>query len=129
MIAIILSEYFILMSVKLRDTCLTMGFFRSWKSVPVASGVRFNTFAGFDIRLSPNKKTMLPRQEIQRDQVAGLRTGWLGCRAIARRLGRSVSTISRELRRSSTKSGSYRSHLADGGYMIAGSFQACWKRM
>jgi transposase, IS30 family len=54
----------------------------------------------------------------ERDQVASLRSEGLGCRAIARRLGRSASTISRELRRNSTESGRYRPHLADGGYML-----------
>jgi transposase, IS30 family len=52
------------------------------------------------------------------DQIAGLRADGLGCRAIARRLGRSASTISRELRRNALESGCYRPHVADGAYML-----------
>jgi transposase, IS30 family len=54
----------------------------------------------------------------ERDQFANLRSEGLGCNAIARRLGRSASTISRELRRNACESGSYRPHLADGAYML-----------
>jgi transposase, IS30 family len=54
----------------------------------------------------------------ERDYLANLRSEGLGCNAIARRLGRSASTISRELRRNACESGSYRPHVADGGYML-----------
>jgi transposase, IS30 family len=58
----------------------------------------------------------LTREE--RDQIAELRSEGLGCNAIARRLGRSASTISRELRRNVLESGCYRPHVADGAYML-----------
>jgi transposase, IS30 family len=58
----------------------------------------------------------LTRQE--RDQIAEFRSEGLGCNAIARRLGRSASTISRELRRNALESGGYRPHVADGTYML-----------
>jgi transposase, IS30 family len=58
----------------------------------------------------------LTREE--RDHLANLRSEGLGCNAIARRLGRAASTISRELRRNACESGSYRPHVADGGYML-----------
>jgi transposase, IS30 family len=58
----------------------------------------------------------LTREE--RDQLANLRSEGLGCNAIARALGRSASTISRELRRNALESGAYRPHLADGAYML-----------
>lgn len=58
----------------------------------------------------------LTREE--RDRIAeGLAEG-LGCSAIARRLGRSASTISRELGRNALESGSYRPHVADGACML-----------
>jgi len=54
----------------------------------------------------------------ERDQIASLRSeGCSCCRAIARQLHRSASTISRELRRNALDSGAYRPHLADGSYM------------
>jgi transposase, IS30 family len=58
----------------------------------------------------------LTREE--RDQLANLRSEGLGCNAIARRLGRSASTISRELRRNALESGCYRPQVADGAYML-----------
>lgn len=58
----------------------------------------------------------LTREE--RDQLASFLAEGLGCSAIARRLGRAISTISRELRRNSAESGSYRPHTADGAYML-----------
>jgi IS30 family transposase len=58
----------------------------------------------------------LEREE--RDEIATLRAQGLGVRAVARALNRSASTISRELRRNACDSGSYRPHVADGGYML-----------
>jgi IS30 family transposase len=54
----------------------------------------------------------------ERDRLAGLRTGGLSLRAIAKALGRAASTISRELRRNGLDSGAYRPHAADGAYML-----------
>jgi IS30 family transposase len=54
----------------------------------------------------------------ERDEIATLRAQGLGVRAVARELNRSASTISRELRRNACDSGSYRPHVADGGYML-----------
>ena len=54
----------------------------------------------------------------ERDQIASLKSEGLGCRAIARQLNRSASTISRELRRNALESGGYRPHVADGAYML-----------
>ena len=54
----------------------------------------------------------------ERDEIATLRSKGLGVRAISRELNRSASTISRELRRNACDSGSYRPHVADGGYML-----------
>jgi IS30 family transposase len=58
----------------------------------------------------------LTREE--RDRIAGFLADGLGCNAIARWLGRSASTISRELRRNALESGCYRPHVADGAYML-----------
>ena len=54
----------------------------------------------------------------ERDRLAGLLAEGLSVRAIARALGRSPSTISREIRRNALESGAYRPHLADGAYML-----------
>ncbi len=54
----------------------------------------------------------------ERDQIASLRSEGRGCRAIARQLCRSASTVSRELRRNALDSGAYRPHVADGSYML-----------
>jgi IS30 family transposase len=54
----------------------------------------------------------------ERDRIAGLKAEGLSLRAIARALGRSASTISRELKRNALGSGAYRPHMADGAYML-----------
>jgi transcriptional regulator with XRE-family HTH domain len=54
----------------------------------------------------------------ERDRIAGLKADGLSLRAIGRALGRSASTISRELRRNALDSGAYRPHIADGAYML-----------
>lgn len=54
----------------------------------------------------------------ERDQFPSLRADGLGYQAIARALGRSPSTISRELRPNALDSASYRPHGADGGYVL-----------
>jgi IS30 family transposase len=58
----------------------------------------------------------LTREE--RDRLAEFRSEGLGCNAITRRLVRSASTTSRELRCNALESGSYRPHLAEGAYML-----------
>lgn len=52
-----------------------------------------------------------------RDQIAVLLVGGHNNTSIARILGRSPSTISRELKRNSLQSGRYSARIADGGYM------------
>ncbi len=52
-----------------------------------------------------------------RDQIAVLLVGGHNNASIARMLGRSPSTISRELKRNSLQSGRYSARIADGGYM------------
>ena len=54
----------------------------------------------------------------ERDRLADLRADGLSLRAIAKALGRAVSTISRELRRNALDSGAYRPHVADGAYLL-----------
>ncbi|MDR9395774.1 MAG: IS30 family transposase [Roseovarius sp.] len=54
----------------------------------------------------------------ERDRLAGLLAEGLSLRAIGRALGRSPSTISREIRRNALDSGAYRPHRADGAYML-----------
>lgn len=52
-----------------------------------------------------------------RDQIAVLLVAGHNNASIARMLGRSPSTISRELKRNSLQSGRYSAQIADGGYM------------
>jgi len=52
-----------------------------------------------------------------RDQIAVLLVAGHNNASIARMLGRSPSTISRELKRNSLQSGRYSARIADGGYM------------
>ena len=52
-----------------------------------------------------------------RDQIAVLLVAGHNNTSIARSLGRSPSTISRELKRNSLQSGRYSARIADGGYM------------
>jgi IS30 family transposase len=52
-----------------------------------------------------------------RDRLAELRAMGMGTRAAARELGRSPSTISRELRRNALPRGCYRPDYADGSYL------------
>ena len=54
----------------------------------------------------------------ERDRIAELKTDGLLLRVIGRTLGRSASTISRELRRNALDSGGYRPHVADGSYLL-----------
>ncbi len=54
----------------------------------------------------------------ERDRLADLRADGFSLRSIAKALGRSASTISRELRRNALDSGAYRPHVADGAYML-----------
>jgi IS30 family transposase len=54
----------------------------------------------------------------ERDQIAELKAGGLSLRAIALRLRRAASTISRELRRNALDSGAYRPQVADGAYLL-----------
>ena len=54
----------------------------------------------------------------ERDQIAELKAEGLSLRAIALRLRRAASTISRELRRNALESGAYRAHIADGAYLL-----------
>ena len=54
----------------------------------------------------------------ERDRLADLMADGLSLRSIAKALGRSASTISRELRRNALDSGAYRPHVADGAYML-----------
>jgi IS30 family transposase len=59
----------------------------------------------------PRSDRYLSQEE--RLQTADLRLGGAGVRAIAKALGRSPSTISRELRRNASASGSYRPYAAE----------------
>jgi IS30 family transposase len=52
-----------------------------------------------------------------RDQVAGMRAAGLALGEIASAIGKSKSTISRELRRNALDSGGYSAGVADGAYM------------
>ena len=54
----------------------------------------------------------------ERDQIADLKADGLSIRAIALRLGRAGSTISRELRRSVLEGGTYRPVPAEGTYLL-----------
>jgi transposase, IS30 family len=54
----------------------------------------------------------------ERDRIAEFLADGFGCSTIARRLGRAISTISRELRRNALDSGVYRPHVADGAYLL-----------
>jgi IS30 family transposase len=54
----------------------------------------------------------------ERDRIAELKADGASLRAIARVIGRAVSTISRELGRNALDSGAYRPHVADGAYML-----------
>ena len=53
----------------------------------------------------------------ERDQICALRSAGSSIRSIARALGRSPSTISRELNRNRQESGAYRARYADGSYL------------
>ena len=53
----------------------------------------------------------------ERDQICALRSVGSSIRSIARALGRSPSTISRELNRNRQESGAYRARYADGSYL------------
>ena len=52
-----------------------------------------------------------------RDQIAGMLAAGLEQKQIAEALGKSKSTISRELRRNALDSGGYSAAIADGAYM------------
>ena len=54
----------------------------------------------------------------ERDQIAALKADGLGVRAIAAAIGRSGSTISRELRRNALDGGAYRPVPAEGAYLL-----------
>ena len=54
----------------------------------------------------------------ERDQIADLKAVGSGVQAIAAALGRSASTISRELRRNALDSGAYRPVPAEGAYLL-----------
>lgn len=54
----------------------------------------------------------------ERDQIADLKAAGSGVRAIAAALGRSGSTISRELRRNALDGGAYRPVPAEGAYLL-----------
>ncbi|MEM6549244.1 MAG: helix-turn-helix domain-containing protein, partial [Pseudomonadota bacterium] len=54
----------------------------------------------------------------ERDRIAVLRSAGTGVRAIADALGRSASTISRELRCNACPRGAYRPQVADGAYLL-----------
>jgi transposase, IS30 family len=54
----------------------------------------------------------------ERDQIADLNSVGSGVQAIAAALGRSASTISRELRRNALDSGAYRPIPAEGAYLL-----------
>ena len=53
----------------------------------------------------------------ERDQICALRSVGSSIRSIARALGRSPSTISRELNRNRQESGAYRARSTDGSYL------------
>ncbi len=52
-----------------------------------------------------------------REEIAALRTAGHSMRAVAAAIGRTASTISRELKRNALDSGRYGAHVADGAYM------------
>ena len=54
----------------------------------------------------------------ERDQIADLKSVGSGVQAIAAALGRSASTISRELQRNALDSGAYRPVPAEGAYLL-----------
>ena len=54
----------------------------------------------------------------ERDQIADLNSVGSGVQAIAAALGRSASTISRELQRNALDSGAYRPVPAEGAYLL-----------
>lgn len=54
----------------------------------------------------------------ERDRIADLRASGLSLQAIGETLGRSPSTISRELRRNACPTGAYRPQVADGAYLM-----------
>ena len=59
-----------------------------------------------------------------RDQIAGMLAAGLPQSRIAEALGRSRSTISRELRRNALDGGGYSAAIADGAYMVRRQRQA-----
>jgi transposase, IS30 family len=54
----------------------------------------------------------------ERDRIADLKAEGQSVRTIARALGRSPATISRELRRNALASGAYRPTIAEGSYLL-----------
>ena len=54
----------------------------------------------------------------ERDQIAEMKAEGLSLRAIALRLRRAPSTISRELRRNALEGGAYRPVPAEGAYLL-----------
>ena len=52
-----------------------------------------------------------------RDRISGMRSAGLSLGRIADAVGKSKSTISRELRRNALYSGDYSAGVADGAYM------------
>ena len=59
-----------------------------------------------------------------RDQIAGMLSAGLPQGRIAEAIGKSKSTISRELRRNALDNGRYSAAIADGAYMERR--QRCW---
>lgn len=64
----------------------------------------------------------------ERDRLAVLRSAGIGIRAAARELGRSPSTISRELRRNALPRRGYRPDHAEGAYLMRRQRQAVLER-
>ena len=64
----------------------------------------------------------------ERDAIADLKAAGSSIRAVAEALGRSASTISRELRRNALDGGAYRPRIADGSYRLRRQRRAVLER-